>query len=188
MTCREQNPQVRAGKRSALFFVPIHYRRHHVFCQVFSPHKKYFLFPNKTARSKYNRAERISTSTKPQKRMDAMTTPDLSLLLTRTAAATARPLRAIYESMRQPVYIYVLVRAAGTAPLPRMSFRIPFSASGKARRAISQPAAPAHRIAQILSSVYPYFYYITLGDLSLLFLCCVAFSLFKTSFCKNHIF
>ena len=46
-----------------------------------------------------------------------MTTPDLSLLLTRTAAGDREALRAIYESMRQPVYIYVLVQCGGNRTL-----------------------------------------------------------------------
>ena len=46
-----------------------------------------------------------------------MSTPDLSLLLTRTAAGDREALRAIYESMRQPVYLYVLVQCGGNRPL-----------------------------------------------------------------------
>lgn len=46
-----------------------------------------------------------------------MSTPDLSLLLTRTTAGDREALRAIYESMRQPVYLYVLVQCGGNRPL-----------------------------------------------------------------------
>lgn len=46
-----------------------------------------------------------------------MSTPDLSLLLTRTAAGDREALRTIYESMRQPVYLYVLVQCGGNRPL-----------------------------------------------------------------------